>query len=180
MENHLQQPHPLDGITNMNRRTPLINVGSRELDMSAYARIIYGDMRVAKTASSVRNIPKICSTPFPLKGTISGRWASYNGPTVPSRRRRNKRERKKGMKHAQFFIRHRMLMPEEIKGIQQGTMEIRRSHILDYDNNRMALLYKNRADEIHGRRLLEIEEDTWKELTYDIEEPEPKRHFPGV
>ena len=91
-----------------------------------------------------------------------------------------KRERRKGMKRAQFFIRNRMLMPEEIEGIQQGTMEIRKSHILDYDNNRMALLYKNRADEIHGRRLLEIEEDNWKELTYDIEEPKPKRHFPRV
>jgi hypothetical protein len=110
--------------------------------------------------------------------TVTGRWAStYNwGPFY---RRRNKKERKKGMKRAQFFIRNRMLLPEEIKGIQQGTMEIRRSHILDYDNNRMALLYKNRADIIMGRRLLEIDDDTeWKELTYDIEEPEPKRHFP--
>ena len=85
------------------------------------------------------------------------------------------------MKHAQFFIRHQMLLKEEIEGLRQGTMEIRRSHLLDYDNNRMCLLYKNRADEIMGRQLLEIPyESQWKELTYDIEEPEPKRHFPRV
>lgn len=30
------------------------------------------------------------------------------------------------------------------------------------------------------KHLLETEEDNWKELTYDIEEPEPTRHFPRV
>lgn len=121
------------------------------------------------------------SKKYPSKA-VTGRW---NSNTIykwgPSYRRRNKRERKKGMKRAQFFIRHRMLLPEEIEGIQQGTMEIRKSHILDYDNQRMALLYKNRADIIMGRRLLELEDDTeWKELSYDIPDPEPKRHFPRI
>ena len=84
------------------------------------------------------------------------------------------------MNLTQFFIYNRMLLDEEIEGIKQGTMEIRRFHLLDYDNNRMCLLYKNRADEIMGRRLLEIEEYNWKELSYVIDEPEIKRHFPSI
>ena len=157
-----------------------VTVASHALDMAQYyvnPYLLWGNSRAAKSMPSMRNIPS-----YSMKGSNTGRWttstkwSSWKQPY----RRRNKRERGKGMKRAQFFIRNRMLMPEEIEGIMQGTMEIRKSHILDYDNNRMALLYKNRADEIHGRRLLEIEEDNWKELTYDIEEPEPKRHFPRV